>query len=221
MIDYRLDLVTAPSIEPVTLTEAKDFLRVTGTDDDDLITSLIVAARTNAESYTRRAFITQTWKLLRDEWPFDKTGSSKGDPWWDGVRQLPISEIRGQEAVIMPLAPLQSITSVITYDDDDSSNTFATSNYQVSAYSGDFANRGRVTLRTSGNGWPAFTRRADGIEIIFIAGYGDAAADVPSQIKQAILLEVTELYENRGSCGGDVCCDIAKKLLDPFRIIKL
>ena len=215
MIDYRLTLVTAPSIEPVTLTEAKDFLRVTGTDDDALITSLIVVARTNAESYTRRAFITQTWQMLRDNWPF-----TKSNIWWDGVRQLPKSYLQGQSSLSIPKAPLSSVTTIKTYDDADVATTFASTGYQVSAYAGDFAEEGRVTLR-DGSSWPTFSRVSDGIEIQFIAGYGATAADVPSQIKQAILHDVSTLYENRGDCSGDVCCDIAKKLLNPFRMLKI
>lgn len=217
MIDYRLDLVTAPTIEPVTLTEVKDYMRVSGTSEDTLITNLIVVARTAAESYTRRAFLTQTWNLLRDDWP---TANGKA-PWWDGVKQLPISIVKGQKTVFIPLPPLQSVTSIKTYDDDDAATTFATSNYQVSVYSGDFANKGRVTLRDDGSGWPTFERNADGIEIKFVAGYGATAADVPGQIKQAIMSEVSFLYENRGACGGGMCCDIAKKLLDQFRIVEL
>ena len=216
MQDYRLDLVTAPVIEPVTITEAKDYMRISDDDDNALISNLIVAARTAAESYTRRAFITQTWKLLMDNWP-----ATRSNQWWDGVRQLPISEVKGQRFITMPLAPLQSVTTIITYSDDDTASTFASSNYQVSAYSGDFANQGRVTLRTSGSGWPDFTRNADGIEITFVAGYGSASSDVPYQIKQAILSEVAKLYEDRGSCEGGACCDIAKRLLDPFRVIRL
>ena len=216
MIDYRLDLVTAPTKEPVTVTEAKAFLRITGDTEDTLIASLITVARSAAESYTRRAFITQTWKMFRDDWP-----TTKGNRWWDGVRQLPISELRGQGVVVMPLPPLQSVTHIKTYDDADAATTFSTGNYQVSAYSGDFANQGRITLRDSGSGWPTFERNADGVEIQFGAGYGDDAADIPGQIRQAIKHQVSTLYEDRGACEGGACCNITKKLLDPFRIIKL
>ena len=210
---YRLDLVTAPTIEPVTLTEAKDYMRVTSTDDDSLITSLIVVARTGAESFTRRAFITQTWNMLMDNWP-----ASKNNIWWDGVRQLPVSALSGKPRIEVPKAPLISVTHIKTYDDADAATTFASSNYFVSPYSGEFAAKGRIALR-DGSSWPTFTRGPDGIEIQFIAGYGATAADVPSQIKQALLLEVNELYENRGACGGDICCSIAKKLLKPFRLL--
>lgn len=214
---YRLDLVTAPSIEPVTLTEAKDFLRVTGSDDDTLITNLIIAARTNAESFTRRAFITQTWKLFMDNWPT----TTKNTSWWDGVKQLPILVLAGKQDVLIPKAPLSSVTHVKTYDDADSATTFASSNYYVSTYSGDFAQNGRVVLRDNAS-WPTFERNADGIEIQFVAGYGATAADVPYQIKQSILQEVSTMYETRGACADEcMCCSIAKRMLTPFRLLKL
>ena len=64
-----LTLITAPSLEPMTLAEAKLHLRVDGTDEDDLITALIVAARRRAEHLLTRALITQTWELTLDEFP--------------------------------------------------------------------------------------------------------------------------------------------------------
>jgi uncharacterized phiE125 gp8 family phage protein len=64
-------LLTAPAAEPITLTDAKAYLRVAHSDDDAVITALIAAARCHAEAQTRRALITQTWRLIRDCWPPD------------------------------------------------------------------------------------------------------------------------------------------------------
>ena len=64
-----LTLITAPALEPVSLAEAKLHLRVDGADEDALITSLIVAARRQAEHELGRALITQTWELTLDEFP--------------------------------------------------------------------------------------------------------------------------------------------------------
>lgn len=64
-------LLTAPAVEPVTLAEAKAHLRVEHDDDDDVIAALIAAARIHVEAQTRRALITQTWRLVRDFWPAD------------------------------------------------------------------------------------------------------------------------------------------------------
>jgi uncharacterized phiE125 gp8 family phage protein len=62
-------LLTPPSIEPLSLDEAKAYLRVANDDEDDLITALIAAARAHVEAATRRALVTQTWRLARDAWP--------------------------------------------------------------------------------------------------------------------------------------------------------
>jgi len=62
-------LLTAPAAEPLALDEARAFLRVEHHDDDDLIGALIAGARLHVEARTRRALITQSWRLARDAWP--------------------------------------------------------------------------------------------------------------------------------------------------------
>jgi uncharacterized phiE125 gp8 family phage protein len=64
-------LLTAPAVEPVSLDEAKAFLRVETSDDDDVIAALIAGARLHVEAQTRRALVTQAWRLSADAWPAD------------------------------------------------------------------------------------------------------------------------------------------------------
>ena len=64
-------LLSGPAVEPVTLAEAKTYLRVEHGDDDDVIAALIAGARVHVEAQTRRALITQSWRLIRDAWPDD------------------------------------------------------------------------------------------------------------------------------------------------------
>ena len=66
-----LKLTTAPTVEPVTLAEAKTHLREDLVDavNDALINNLISAARVHAENVCRRAFITQKWDLYLDTFP--------------------------------------------------------------------------------------------------------------------------------------------------------
>lgn len=61
-------LITAPTVEPVTLAEARNHLRVDTADDDALIQRCLVSARRWAEMYTRRAFVTQTWEAFYPRW---------------------------------------------------------------------------------------------------------------------------------------------------------
>lgn len=62
-------LLAGPPVEPLTLAEAKTFLRVDHDAEDALIASLITAARATVEALTRRALIDQSWRIVRDAWP--------------------------------------------------------------------------------------------------------------------------------------------------------
>lgn len=95
-------LVTAPATEPVSLQEAKDHLRISGTSEDTLITSLIESARIQVENYLNRALITQTWDVFYDEW---------------------------KNEMLLPYPPVQSVTSVKYYDLDGAEQTLSASNY--------------------------------------------------------------------------------------------
>ena len=59
----KLECVVAPTAEPVTLAEAREYLRVDNDIEDTLITSLIKAARIWCENYTHQAYLQQTLRL--------------------------------------------------------------------------------------------------------------------------------------------------------------
>jgi uncharacterized phiE125 gp8 family phage protein len=64
---YRL--ATPPSIEPVTLTEAINHLRVPQYEFDTEINAMIVATRQYVENYLNQSLISQTWIKFLDKWP--------------------------------------------------------------------------------------------------------------------------------------------------------
>lgn len=64
-----LRVVSETGAEPLDLAAAKIHLRVDGTDQDTLITSLITAARRQAEHFTRRALVRKTLRLTCDDFP--------------------------------------------------------------------------------------------------------------------------------------------------------
>lgn len=64
-----IERIAEPAEEPLTLTEAKLHLRVTGTADDAYITALIVAARMAAEQELGRCLIETTLALKLDAFP--------------------------------------------------------------------------------------------------------------------------------------------------------
>jgi uncharacterized phiE125 gp8 family phage protein len=62
-------LLTPPAVEPISLAEAKLYLRVEHDDDDAVIASLITAARAQVEMQARVALITQAWRFVYSRWP--------------------------------------------------------------------------------------------------------------------------------------------------------
>lgn len=105
----RLELVTAPASEPITLAEARDFCRVSGTDEDSLFNLLITAARIYAENYTSRALISQEWNLYLD-----------------------CGELQGAEILKLPKGNILSIAQVAYYDDEGTLVVLPSQTYQLS-----------------------------------------------------------------------------------------
>ena len=87
-------LLAGPTLEPVTLVDAKAWLRLSTSDEDDVVTGLIAAARHAVEHATRRRLMTQSWTLVLDRWPVF-------GPLW------------------LPIAPLRAITGFRLFDDTD------------------------------------------------------------------------------------------------------
>jgi hypothetical protein len=183
-------LITAPTKLPITLAELRNELKVDSdnTVDDALMYGLIRTAVDSCENYTRRSLMTQTWTLWLDR--FD----TRPEPWWDGVRDGSLSELVGHKRYIeIGKSPVQSVTHVKTYDDNDSATTMSSSDYQVDTVS----RPARLALR-NGKTWPATVLRPlNGIEIQFVAGYGDNESSVPQALRQGMLKLCVHLYENR------------------------
>lgn len=164
---YGLALQTAPTVEPVTRVEAKLHLRVVADDDNSLIDNLITAARVYCERITNRQFCTATWDLYLDSFP------------------------TGGEPIMVPLAPLASVTSIVYTASDGTSTTLSSANYIVSTS----REPGRIT-EAYGCTWPVARSVADAVRVRYVAGYG-LAVSVPMPIKQAILLIIGHWFENR------------------------
>jgi uncharacterized phiE125 gp8 family phage protein len=73
-------LLTGPAIEPLSLDEAKAFLRVEHSDDDQVIRALIAGARTHIETQSQVALITQGWRIVLDCWSCGQGCSNRSKP---------------------------------------------------------------------------------------------------------------------------------------------
>lgn len=66
---YGLSVTDPPTLEPVTLAQAKAHLRIGHSDDDAAISAAISAARLLCEQYSGRYFLEQTVRLKLGGWP--------------------------------------------------------------------------------------------------------------------------------------------------------
>lgn len=161
-----------PSIEPLDLIEVKRHLRLEPDfgDDDAYLNTLITEGREYAENYTRRSLITQTWQ--QNLWRFPGTLG----------------------CIELDQSPVQSVTSV-KYIEQTAGvlTTIDSSKYLV-----DTASQPGWISPAYDEYWPSDVRHQhNGVQIVFVAGFGDAASDVPERIKRAILLYCGFYYCNR------------------------
>ncbi len=100
-----LRLVTAPASEPLTLAQAKTFLRIENTADDEPVTRAIMAARHAAEQFLKQALLPQTWDFTQAN-----PSASKSR---------------------LPFGPAQSITSITLTTQEGTTSTMNTANYRL------------------------------------------------------------------------------------------
>jgi hypothetical protein len=188
-MSIALKLTTPPASEPVSLAEAKAHLRISTAAEDTYITSLITVARQLCEQYTGRVLITQTWELWLDQIP----AFSNSRDWRDGVTEGPISSYRREERFIeFPVTPVIDFVSVTAYDLNNSASDFSIANNLMK----DLVREPARLVLNYGSIWPVNLRQANALKVVATCGYGDATA-VPAIIKQAILLCIGHLFENR------------------------
>ena len=158
-----LTVTTAETAFAITSTEVKNWLRIDGSDDDAVITTLINTSHNWAKNYTNRSLTTQTLKLSIDSVYDADIPIAEGT--YLGIDQ----DIR-RRSIILPKSPVASISNVKYYDDSDNESTFASGNY----YLDNQAEPARFVLR-NGKSYPTGLRVANAIEITYIAGYGGSS----------------------------------------------
>lgn len=101
-------LASGPDVEPLSVAEAKLWLRVDDSADDALIAGLIEENRRRAERVTGRALVTQSWRLYLDAFP---------------------------DVIEVEMPPLASVASITYADVNGDTQTLATTVYEVDSYS--------------------------------------------------------------------------------------
>jgi uncharacterized phiE125 gp8 family phage protein len=160
--------------EPVTLAEAKLWLRIdeAEADEDLLIQSLMATARRRIEECHSRAFIQQTFDAVLDDVP-------------------------GCDAVKLPRSPLVSVTSIRGFGTTELTDTGGTAMSSTGYYVDTLSEPGRVVL-TGTDAWPTATRYANALIIRFVAGESTSSTGVQDRAKTEIKSLLASLYEHRG-----------------------
>lgn len=174
---------TAPSIEPILPEEFKEEGRISYKDHDPALQHLITEARVWAEeNELGRLLITQTVT----------------DKFLTLVGKL---ELR---------FPAQSITSVSYVDTNGTTQTLASSVYELGQHLGISVCRLQYDQT-----WPNVRAQKDAVTIVYVAGYGDDRHDVPLAIRQA--LKAYAVYRYDGSID-DQLLTAARRLLGPYSV---
>lgn len=164
----RISRTGPPTAETISVDELKEQSAISGSFDDALIGAQVVAAREWCEGYLNRTLVKTRWVWTLDCWP-------------------------SAECVDVPRSPLMNVVSVTYHTTTAADQDFPVSNLIIDTK----GTPGRIAL-DSGAEWPAGQLRPlAGVEIVFDAGYGDDAADVPEAIRAAVKMVAADLYENR------------------------
>lgn len=110
------------------------------------------------------------------------------------TRTIKMDRFPFSDTIHLPNGPLSSVTSVKYYDTSEVQQPLTSTLYWTDTTS----NIPRIIIKDS---WPSIYDMPNAVEIIYVTGYGAAGANVPQPLKQAMLLIIGHLYENREQVG--------------------
>lgn len=174
-----IEVVTEPLYEPVSLAEAKSWLRIDTTDEDALVRGLIKSFRQKAENLTLRSFVRRTLKLTLYDWP---------------------RHHRYGHVIELPRPPLLSVSS-FQYTDSDGVLTEMTAADSVVHNE---AEPGFIVPAWNAT-WPTIRLVPDAVQVTYLAGYAPGSPDdeagyqenVPEALKTWMETNIAALEQNR------------------------
>jgi len=184
-----IDIVTPAASEPITLTEAKNFLRVDHSNDDTLISALITSARQLCEEYTRRILVTTTIDEYYDKFPTNR---------FENLSNL----------IYLSRGPVSSITSLKYVNEIGSEVTISSSLYITDLIS----EPARVQ---SVSGWFAAAGVVNQVIVRYVVGTG--VSSIPKPLIQGMMLVISDLYDQRNDRVKQLPT-ASEYLWNPYRI---
>ena len=170
---------TAPNSEPISLSEAKLFLRVDHSDEDAAISQMIQSVRETAEEILGSS-------LIQQRWLFSVFGA------------VPLT-------LRLPYGPVSSVITVTSYNREGLATIQDVNTYRLRDPHALAFDVGICAERT---------------DILFEAGMGTSASDVPAALKQNMLQHLAYLYGFRSLDDAERMHDITR-LYAPFREVQL
>ena len=167
-------LVTAATMAPLSVQDAKMHLKAISDHEDLLVESWIAAATQYFEEQTGRPILSQTWEYWLDAFPLES------------VIEIPHPPLREVESVTY-----MSDGEVVTLSDGSPTTAL----WRASTPAGDYAKRGWIES-ISGT-WPTADTRRDAVRIRYTAGYAESQSAVPSLVRAALLLLVGQFDQFR------------------------
>lgn len=161
-------VITAATRDPVSLQEAKAHCRVDAAEDDGILVSYLLAARSHLETLTGRVFAPQTLE-------FSTNSFQNAD---------------GEDVISLPVAPVRSVTSIAYIDQAGNAQTLSGAAYEANL------SKEPVKLEPAYNGsFPTARDTYNAVTVRFEAGY--PLGNLPEPLRVAILLLVGHWYANR------------------------
>lgn len=139
---YAIKRLTEPASEPVTVDEVKLSQRVDHDADDDMIESMILAARERCEGITGRAIAETEWALTLDAWP------------------------AGGGCVYLPRPPLVSVDEIVYYDLKGTAQTMTADDFRLMDATDEMA-----CIAPVSEVWPVTEKRPDAVRITYTSGH--------------------------------------------------
>lgn len=153
--------------EPVSVSQVRMHTRIDDNAEDALILDYIAGARAKVEQWTGLLLRSCTMTLRLDAF---------------------------ESPILLPRAPVRSITSIAYTDGDGEAATVAGSDYALREYMGQYQ------ITPLGNTWPSIEDYSQ-VVITALAGF-ETPNDVDNDFKVVLYRMVSHMYENRGEEGG-------------------
>lgn len=197
--------------ELITINDVEQQVAFDLSEQPERILQLIQAIREKGEAITRRALKPTTKVLTLDGFP------------------------PGRGVIEIPDPPLRHITTIKYYDQDGVEQTLSSTLYRV-VINNQNPHQPSFVLPAYGEVWPSVLDDVAVVNITYVCGYGtvlnlqsiNETINLPSAIKQWMLINIANLYENPetvivGNANKLAAVDIssiADSLISNFRVYK-